>query len=112
MSKRAEGVNRPLKKSEYEIRFGTREAQKGWTDLLATTRSAMVDAWDHFTTNPMLLTERNHPMRAELEFVVRDGIRFVRWQHELPGGARIWFFIDGQVVWLVDVHTRHPNHTK
>ena len=112
MSRRADRVIRPLKRVEYEIRFATREAEKGWTDLLATSRSAIVDAWDYLTATPLLQTVHHHPMRADLEFVVRDGVRFARWQHELPGGARIWFYVDGQVVLLVDVHTRHPNQTK
>lgn len=112
VSKRADRVHRPLKRAEFEIRFATREAQKGWTDLLATMRHSVVAAWEYLTATPLAQTERNHPMRAELEFIVRDGNRYPRWQHELPGGARIWFYVDESIVWLVDVHTRHPNHTK
>ena len=65
MSRRADRVNRPLKRAEYEIRFATREAEKGWTDLLATTRGAVVDAWDYLTATPLLQTERHSPMRAD-----------------------------------------------
>ncbi len=112
VSKRAERVNRPLKKAEFEIRFATRNAEQGWIDLLATTRNAVVEAREFLTRTPMALTERNHPMRADLEFIQRGGDKYPRWQHELPGGARIWFYVDEGVVWLVDVHTRHPNQTK
>lgn len=38
------GVRRPLKRSEYTIQFATRQAEKGWTDLLGTTRNAVVEA--------------------------------------------------------------------
>ncbi|KAB1642140.1 hypothetical protein F8O05_09950 [Gulosibacter chungangensis] len=32
---------------------------------------------------------------------------------ELRGdGARIWFFVEGQTVFLEQVHTSHPNETK
>jgi hypothetical protein len=51
-------------------------------------------------------------MKADLATVVRDRTAFVRWQYELTGGARIWFYVDNQIVHLVDVHTRHPNETK
>lgn len=112
VSKRAERVTRPLKKAEFEIRFATRNAEKGWIDLLATTRNAVVEAWEYLTRTPLAQTERNHPMRADLEFIERGGVQHLRWQHELPGGARIWFYVDEGVVWLVDVHTRHPNQTK
>lgn len=109
---RASEVRRPLKKAEFRLEFATRQAEKGWNDLLGTTRNAVVDAWDFLTRNPQESSARNHRLRAELSTVTRDGRIHERWQHELPGGARIWFYVDGQVVYLVDVHTRHPNQTK
>ena len=66
MTKRSETVPRPLKKAEYQIQFATRQAEKGWADLLATTRNAVVDAWDFLTRTPMAPSETNHPMRAQL----------------------------------------------
>lgn len=112
MSNEAPGVSRPRKRAEYEIRFATRQAEKGWHDLLATTRNAVVDAWDFLTRTPDDVSGKNHPLKGELATVSREGNPFDRWQHELPGGAKIWFYIDGQVVHLVEVHTRHPNQTK
>ena len=41
-----ERVARPIKKTEYEILFASREAQRGWRDLVATQRTHMADAWD------------------------------------------------------------------
>ncbi len=40
MGKGERDVPRPRKKVEYAIRFGTREAEKGWSDLCATQRNA------------------------------------------------------------------------
>lgn len=37
-------VPRPLKKAEFDIRFGTTQAKRGWQDLLATKRNAIVAA--------------------------------------------------------------------
>ncbi|MCF6746254.1 hypothetical protein E9529_18640 [Blastococcus sp. KM273128] len=112
MSDRAKGVPRPLKKVEFTVKFATRQADKGWSDLLGTTRSAVVDAWDFLTRTPKAQSEQNHPLKGPLATVVRDGTTHERWQYELPGGARLWFYVEGQTVWLVDVHTRHPNKTK
>lgn len=112
MSKSAESVPRPRRRTEHEIRFASTHARKGWQDLLGTTRNALADAWDFLTRTPLTQNERNHTMRGELEFVVRDGHSFHRWQHELPGGARIWFYVDDGVVWLTHVYTSHPNQTK
>ncbi|WP_217697458.1 hypothetical protein [Nocardia donostiensis] len=45
MSKSRDTVPRPLKRSEYVIAFISRDAMKGWPDLLAVARNATVDAW-------------------------------------------------------------------
>jgi hypothetical protein len=46
--------------------------------------------------------------------VTRDGKTYQRWQHKptLQGDARIWFYVEGQVVHLEEVYTHHPNATK
>ena len=50
--KKSSLVPRPPKKTEYEIRFATTQAQKGWTDLVATVRNAMAETWDFLTRTP------------------------------------------------------------
>jgi hypothetical protein len=105
-------VARPTKSTEYEIRFGTREAEKGWIDLLATTKNGLTDAWDFLATDPTRVGPKNHTRRGALATVTRNGEAHERWQHELSGGARIWFYIDDKVVVLEQVHTHHPNATK
>jgi hypothetical protein len=112
MTKKAATVSRPRKRAEYEIRYATRQAEKGWLDLLATTRNAVVDAWDFLTRTPDQESVTNHRLKGELATMNRAGQVFDRWQHELPGGARIWFYIGDQVVYLTDVHAHHPNQTK
>lgn len=112
MSAKRSGVPRPLKKAEFEIQFGTSQAEKGWKDLLATTRNSVVDAWDFLAKTPLEESEKNHQLKGELSTLTHRGGTFGRWQHELPGGARLWFYVDGQTVCLVDVHTHHPNATK
>jgi hypothetical protein len=109
---KAEKVPRPKKAAEFEIRFGSVGSKKGWTDLQATTRNALVDAWDYLTRTPTLQTPTNHPLRGELGTVTHNGATHVRWQYSMPGGARIWFYVTGKEVWLEDVHTNHPNQTK
>ena len=107
-------VERPTKKSEYEIRFASVQAQKGWLDLRATNRNALVDLWDFLTRTPLEITPTNYPLKGELGIVTRDREEHVRWQHKptRQGDARIWFYVTGQVVYLEKVHTHHPNATK
>lgn len=39
-------------KIEYEIRYATTDAAKGWQDLAATIRNPLADAWDFLTRTP------------------------------------------------------------
>ena len=112
MSTRRQGVPRPIKKAEYTIVFATRDAERGWRDVLATQRSSVVDAWDFLTRHPLDLTPSNCPLKGELATVTHAGTTHNRWQHKLTGGARIWFYVEDQSLYLIDVHTRHPNETK
>ncbi len=112
MSKRSESVSRPMKKAEFQILFATSQAEAGWRDVLATQRNSVVDAWDFLTRHPTESGPRNYQLKGRLAHVTRNGKSHDRWQHKLSGGARIWFYVDGRSVHLVEVHTRHPNETK
>lgn len=107
-------VPRPPKKSEYEIRFASVGAQKGWRDLIATIRNSMADTWDFLTATPLTRTPTNYPLRDELGTIHRSDKTYERWQHKptLKGTARIWFYVDGRTVYIEQVHTSHPNETK
>lgn len=72
MAKEAK-VERPTKKSEYEIRFASAQAKKGWTDLAATIRNSLVDSWDFLTRTPELETPFNYKLKGELGMVTRNG---------------------------------------
>lgn len=109
-----EPVPRPTKKSEFTIVFDSRDAEVGWRDLLAVRRNALADVWDFLTATPLLVTPLNHQLRDDLAIVVRAGEQFDRWQLKLNhrDGARIWFYVVGNVVYLEQVFTAHPNQTK
>jgi hypothetical protein len=105
-------VVRPTKSTEFEIVFGSRQAQVGWQNLLGTQRNALTQAWDQLSDNPLAHTPTLHPLKGELGVVSREGVSHTLRQYELSGGARIWFYVEQRQVILVDVHTRHPNQTK
>lgn len=111
---KSEKVERPTKKSEYDIEFASASAKKGWTDLAATIRNPLADSWDFLTRTPELETPTNSRLRGELGTVTRNGSTHDRWQHKptSKGDARIWFYVEGKVVHLEQVHTSHPNQTK
>ena len=80
-------VPRPAKKSEYELRFATAGAQKGWRDLVATMRNVMADTWDFLTTTPATRTPTNYPLHDKLGTIHRGGKTYERWQHK-PNHSR------------------------
>lgn len=74
----------------------------------------LVDTWEFLTKTPLERTPTNYPLKDELGAVTSAGVTYQRWQHKptAQGDARIWFYVDGRVVFLEQVHTRHPNATK
>ncbi|BBX82179.1 hypothetical protein [Mycolicibacterium aubagnense] len=112
---RHDPVPRPLKKVEFEIRFATREAEKGWTDAKATARNTLVDAWDFLTRTPLEQGDRCYPLSGDLRRLNRGGVSFDRWQYKITDGGRIWYHVQvervGGVVYLERVETGHPNET-
>lgn len=59
----------PTRKNEYEIYFASRDAEKCWRDLQATTLNSLVAAWGHLTTAPQDHSERCHEMKACLAHI-------------------------------------------
>ena len=113
-------VRRPLKRAEYGIVFITRQAEKGWKDGLATYRNAIVDAWERLCADPAREDgKRVYRLKADLARGSYQGKEYDRYQYKVPGGGRIWYFIDRTAnkkvtgyVLIEDVHTAHPNETK
>ncbi|AKF26231.1 hypothetical protein YH66_01005 [[Brevibacterium] flavum] len=112
--KKSELVPRPRKKNEFEIRFATTHAAKGWRDLVASIRNHMAETWDFLTVTPLLTTPTNYRLKGELGIVHHNGKAHDRWQHKptAKGSARIWLYVEKNTVFLEQVHTHHPNETK
>lgn len=112
-------VERPLKISEHELLFATRDAQKGWTDLRATARDAAVDAWDFLTKTPELEGDKCYRLKGDLGVITIDGVDRAQWQYKPTSGGRIWYAAvpaakgskDLAQVVLLRVVTGHPNET-
>jgi len=112
---RQERAQRPTKTTEYDLEFASAQASKGWRDLSATTRNAIADAWDSLTKFPLRNDKQCHPLHGKLSRITLKGIEHIRRQYELPGGARIWYYVvEGKpgTVYILEVHTHHPNQTK
>lgn len=112
-AKKGDLVPRPHRKDEFELRFATTRAQKGWRALVATQRNATVATWDSLTTSPLETTSTNYRLKGDLGIITRGSESHVRWQHKptLRGSARVWFYVDGATVFIEQVHTDHPHQT-
>jgi len=107
-------VVRPLRKDEFTVFFESKAIEKSWRDLVATRRNQTVEAWEFLTKSPGQPSPLNKRLRHDLEFIIRDGKRFDRWQLKLNAsdGARIWYYVSGDSVFIEAVHTAYPNSTK
>ena len=107
-------VSRPLRKSEFVIRFSSSQARRGWSNLLAVRRNALVDAWEKLTATPTSASVLCYPLLNNRAVIVRNGESHQRWQLKLNerDGMRIWYYVVGHTVFIENVFTSHPNETK
>jgi hypothetical protein len=107
-------VTRPLRKSEFVIRFESPSAARGWTDLRAVRQNALVDVWEKLTSAPLTSTALCYRLTNDFAIIVRNGESHQRWQLKLNvrDGMRIWYYVVGQTVFIENVFTSHPNATK
>jgi hypothetical protein len=118
MAKKEGAVPRPLRRTEYVLRFATREAEKGWTDLVATALNAAVVAWEFLTQTPTAEDGREcYRLAGQMAQVTIAGQEYDRWQFKPTSGGRIWYAVippqkkDRGIVLLERVATGHPNET-
>ncbi|MEB0203167.1 hypothetical protein QN345_01770 [Cryobacterium sp. 10I1] len=118
--KRGVAVPRPIKGTEYELFFGNTAAQRGWTDLKASAKNALADAYDYLTAHPARYDpDRCYQLRGDLSTVLVDGVVLPQWQYKVTDGARLWYAVDepnakakkpGRV-YITKAATGHPNET-
>src|SRR5262245_26087281 len=114
MPKRKERVAPPPRAGGWDCRFQTSEAAKGWEQLRAMVPASTSDAWDRITQDPFTRSERQHPLKADLQSRTIDGQDLDQWQYEVTGAARIWYCIDvaARVIWLTKASVGHPKETE
>lgn len=116
--KKNDPVAPPPVSGEWDIRFGTTEAAKGWGELVAAARGNTRRAWEILRSDPGpgagKPTSRHHQLKGSLATGTHGGQELPQWQIEVTGGGRIWYLLDAdrQTVWLMFAGAGHPKGTE
>lgn len=105
----------PPRPGEYDLRFASTEAAKGWDELCRQAPANTRLAFESIRTEPRPAppTARQHRLKHHLAWGLHNGQRLEQWQYEVTGGGRIWYLVndDTQTAWLVYAGTGHPKAT-
>ena len=114
-SKRGDRAAPPPAGDEWDVRFATGQAAKGWEQLSTQAPANTRAAWHLLRTDPApaARTERHHRLKGELAHGTHRGQTLDRWQVEVTSGGRIWYLLDTdtRTVWIDQASTGHPKAT-
>jgi hypothetical protein len=112
--KRNDRVAPPPRAGEWEIRYLTTEAARGWEELCRQAAGNTRDAYEVMRANPRPSEDsRHHRLRHDLATRKVGAQELEQWQIEVTGAGRVWYVIDdgAHTVWLVWAGTGHPKAT-
>jgi len=113
--KRGERAAPPAANGEWEVRFGTNSAAKGWDQLCIQVPENTRRVFDLLRMHPRSVppTERHHRLKGQLAVGAHRGSALEQWQYEVTGGGRIWYLIDdaSHTLWIQHAGPGHPKAT-
>lgn len=112
--KRLERVAPPPLPGEWDVRFGTAEAAKGWQELCATFAGTAREAFEQMRANPRPPRDATHyQLRGDLALRQFGSRNLEQWQIKIGNSARIWYLPedDRRIVWVVYASAAHPKGT-
>ncbi len=113
--KRLDRVAPPPVAGEWEVRFGTSEAAKGWEELCAQARASTRAAFELMRSNPRPPQDATHyRLRGGLAIRSFAGRDLEQWQIKATDSGRIWYLPDDEkhTVWVVYASPAHPKITE
>jgi hypothetical protein len=113
--KRLDRVAPPPIQGEWEIRFGTSEAAKGWDELCAHALGATRRAFELMRSDPRPPEDGTHyRLRGTLATREFAGRTLEQWQIKVSGAGRIWYLPDDHkhTIWVVYASSAHPKQTE
>jgi hypothetical protein len=105
----------PPVEAEWEVRFGTSEAAKGWDELCAFAAGSTRKAFELMRSMPRPPEDGTHyQLRKDLATREFGGRTLEQWQIKVSGAGRIWYLPDDsrRTVWVVYASAAHPKETE
>jgi hypothetical protein len=112
--KRLDRVAAPPVDGEWDVRFGTAEAAKGWPELCAQFAHNAREAYEQMRSNPRPPQDSAHyQLRGSLSARSFQGRSLQQWQVKISSSGRIWYLPDDEkhTVWVVYASPAHPKET-
>jgi hypothetical protein len=113
--KRGDPVGSPPGPDDWQIRFHTNEAVKGWEELCRQAPGNALWAWTTMrrTPAPPVRSSRHQRLHGDLATGVVKGRVLDHWQIEVTGAGRIWYLVDPdtRTVWMDYAGPGHPKAT-
>lgn len=113
--KRGDRVAPPPIGEEWDVRFLSTDAAKGWEELCRQASTNARWAYDLLRNKPRPRVEnqRHHRVRHIFGHGGRGSDAWERWQIEVTGSGRVWYLVDDDkhTVWIDLASTGHPKAT-
>ncbi|WP_166027774.1 hypothetical protein [Streptomyces chilikensis] len=113
--KRGDRVTVPAPENQWEIRFGTTDAVRGWEELCRLALANTRRCFEALRTDPRSRAnpERQHRLRSDLATHRHNGTDMEQWEYEVTSGGRVRYAIDddSRTIWLIYASPRHPKDT-
>ena len=112
--KRGDRVAPPPGRNEWEIRYATADAAKGWEALCQQAPGNTLAAWRVMRAEPRPPIDSRHtPLKGDLATKEIGGRSLEQWQIEVTSGGRVWYAVDDDrhTVWVTFAATAHPKAT-
>jgi len=113
--KRLDRVAPPPVDDEWDVRFGTSEAAKGWGTLCTHSGTNTREAFEQMRANPRPPEDATHyQLRGALATRAFGGRRLEQWQIKVSSSGRIWYLVDDEkhAVWVTRATAAHPKETE
>jgi hypothetical protein len=113
--KRGDRVTLPPPDGEWDLRFATSGAVKGWDELCRLALPNTRRCFDALRIDPRCATNprRQHRLRGDLASHRHNGVDMEQWEYEVTSGGRVRYAIDdpARTVWIVYASPQHPADT-